>query len=53
MKHDESAPLISVSQTKRYLIEYCRLANIHDGFNFAMFAIEDFSAKLNPSRILL
>jgi hypothetical protein len=33
-------------------IEYCRSANIHDGFNFAMFAIEDFSAKLNLSRIL-
>jgi hypothetical protein len=40
-------------QTRNVLNEYCRLANIHDGFNFAMFAIEDFSAKLNPSRILL
>ena len=26
---------------------YCKMANIRGGFNFAMFAVDDFSAKLN------
>ena len=29
---------------------YCKRANIHGGFNFAMFAVDDFSAKLKPPR---
>ena len=29
---------------------YCKRANIRGGFNFAMFAVDDFSAKLKPSR---
>ena len=29
---------------------YCKRANIRGGFNFAMFAINDFSAKLKPPR---
>jgi hypothetical protein len=32
---------------------YCRLANNHDGFAFAMFAIDHFSANLIPSWKLL
>ena len=27
---------------------YCKRANIRDGFNFAMFEVDDFSAKLKP-----
>ena len=27
---------------------YCKRANVRGGFNFAMFAVEDFSAKLKP-----
>ena len=30
--------------------KYCKRANIRGGFNFAMFAIDDFSAKLKPQR---
>ena len=26
---------------------YCKRVNIRGGFNFAMFAVDDFSAKLN------
>ena len=29
---------------------YCKRANIRGGFNFAMFAVNDFSAKLKPPR---
>ena len=29
---------------------YCKRANIRGGFNFAMFAVDDFSAKLKPPR---
>ena len=29
---------------------YCKRANIRGGFNFAMFATDDFSAKLKPPR---
>ena len=29
---------------------YCKRANIRGGFNFAMFAVDNFSAKLKPSR---
>ena len=28
----------------------CKRANIRGGFNFAMFAVDDFSAKLKPPR---
>ena len=28
----------------------CKMANIRSGFNFAMFAVADFSAKLKPPR---
>ena len=27
---------------------YCKRANVRGGFNFAMFAVDDFSAKLKP-----
>ena len=27
---------------------YCKRANIRGGFNFAMFAVDDFSVKLKP-----
>ena len=30
--------------------DYCKRANIRGGFNFAMFAVDDFSAKLKPPR---
>ena len=30
--------------------EYCKRANIRGGFNFAIIAVDDFSAKLKPSR---
>ena len=29
---------------------YCKRTNVHGGFNFAMFAVEDFSAKLKPPK---
>ena len=29
---------------------YCKRANIRGGFNFAMFAVDDFSAKFKPPR---
>ena len=29
---------------------YCKRANIRGGFNFAMFAVHNFSAKLKPPR---
>ena len=29
---------------------YCKRANIRGGFNFAMFAVDDFSAKIKPPR---
>ena len=29
---------------------YCKMANICGGFNFAMFTVDDFSAKLKPPR---
>ena len=29
---------------------YCKRANIRGGFNFAMFAVDNFSAKLKPPR---
>ena len=32
------------------IISYCKRANICGGFNFAMFAVDDFSAKLKPPR---
>ena len=31
-------------------INYCKRANIRGGFNFAMFAVDDFPAKLKPPR---
>ena len=27
--------------------EYCKRANVRGGFNFAIFAVDDFSAKFN------
>ena len=34
---------------QRYMY-YCKRANIRGGFYFAMFAVDDFSAKLKPPR---
>lgn len=39
--------------TDNVSLNYCRLGNNHDGFNSTMFTIYYFSAKLNPSLILL
>lgn len=40
---------IKYAQGKSSLSLYCTLANNHDSFNFAMFAIYHFFAKLNRS----
>ena len=32
------------------LLKYCKRENIRGGFNFAIFAVDDFSAKLKPPR---
>ena len=37
-------------QTKCTSHVYCKRANIRGGFNFAMFTVDDFSAKLKPPR---
>ena len=29
---------------------YCKRVNIRGGYNFAMFAVDDFSVKLKPQR---
>ena len=30
------------------MTKYCKRANIRGDFNFAMFVVDDFSAKLKP-----
>ena len=45
--------LIQVFKSYNSREEYCKRANIRGGFNFAIFAVDDFSAKLKPTRSFL
>ena len=50
--HDHlTVDMTSVWSTKVHF-KYCKRANIRGGLNFAMFAVDNFSAKLKPPRSL-
>ena len=49
---NQKPPLIKkvYHKVNKYLFDYCKRANIRGGFNFTMFAVDDFSAKLKQPR---
>ena len=45
---------IKVIPTQNYMyITYCKRANVRGGFNFAMFAVDDFFHKIKTTAIIL
>ena len=48
--HDGADSSGGISSEDYHTGQYCKRGNIRGGFNFAMFAVDDFSAKLKPPR---
>ena len=49
----ENTPLVLYNMhfiVFHFIMIYCKRANIRGGFNFALFAVDNFSAKLKPPR---